>query len=101
MFTQKSHRFLLSARKVGTHFYISQYESFPDYVDTIGDGKPPTARFCAILRQEPTEENRYKLWLCGCEDEGMYYALERFPISPGPGRAAEETVDGQLLADVR
>eukprot|EP00937_MAST-01D_sp_MAST-1D-sp2_P007120 g7120.t1 len=102
MYTQQGHRFLLSARKVGAAYYISQYESFPDYVDSIAGDKPPTARFCAVLRQgaTPEEEKHYRLWLCGCEDPATYYALENNPVSPGPAGAAESRIDGQLMAEV-
>ena len=80
MYAQKSHRFLLSAKKVGEDFFISQYEDFPvDEVHCGGAGKQsaiPRKRYCAVLRGPPPEaalatqprSKRYRLWLCGCED---------------------------------
>ena len=42
-------RFVLSARRVGDDFYISQYESFP----TEGNvDEAPTGRFCAVVRKQ-------------------------------------------------
>jgi hypothetical protein len=101
MYSQKSHRFLLSAKKVGDHFYISQYESFPD---ETAKGVVPSARYCAVMRGGGGEEGggskvdrkRFRLWLCGCEDPETHYSLERFAA----GSTAEERIDGQLLADV-
>ena len=105
MYSQKSHRFLLSAKKVGDHFYISQYESFPD---ETAKGVVPSARYCAIMRgggggeegggagSKAADRKRFRLWLCGCEDPETHYSLEKFAA----GSTAEERIDGQLLADV-
>lgn len=61
MYLDEAHtRFILSAKRVGDSFYISQYESFPDSVEDV-----PDLYYCAVLRT--CSEGYFKLFLNGCE----------------------------------
>ncbi|TFJ81699.1 hypothetical protein NSK_006948 [Nannochloropsis salina CCMP1776] len=53
-------RFVLSAKRVGDSFFISQYESFPESINGV-----PEVSSCAVLRT--CSEGYFKLFLNGCE----------------------------------
>ena len=108
MYIEPSNRFILSAKREGNTFYISQYETFPEVKNYYGcqfvvfhvyifpqetDGVP-NARYCCVLRYDKPSK-QYKLFLCGCEDESIYYNLEKHACTTD-----EQHIDGQLLAEI-
>lgn len=64
--TEGGDRFILSAKKVGNDFFISQYEDFPEdsTAQTVPQGK-----FCAVLRKLPGAGHEFTLSPAACGQE--------------------------------
>jgi len=87
MYLDEAHtRFILSAKRVGDSFYISQYESFPDSVDDV-----PDLYYCAVLRT--CSEGYFKLFLNGCE--ACDKKADKYTCGSG-----DRCDDRQLLAEI-
>jgi len=87
MYLDETHtRFMLSAKRVGDSFYISQYESFPDSVDDV-----PDLYYCAVLRT--CSEGHFKLFLNGCE--ACDRKTDKYTCGSG-----DRCDDRQLLAEI-
>lgn len=87
MYLDETHtRFMLSAKRVGDSFYISQYESFPDSVDDV-----PDLYYCAVLRT--CSEGHFKLFLNGCE--ACDRKADKYTCGVG-----DRCDDRQLLAEI-
>jgi len=66
--SEGGNRFILSAKKVGNDFYISQYEAFPK---ESGANAAPASKFCAVLRKLSGAGHEFTLSpaACGQEDD--------------------------------
>ncbi len=88
MYLDDAHtRFILSAKRIGDSFYISQYETFPESVEDV-----PDVYYCAVLRSYP--DGHFKLFLNGCE--ACDKVTDKYTC--GAGDTCE---DRQLLAEIR
>ncbi|KAL0585229.1 hypothetical protein ABG067_004933 [Albugo candida] len=90
-----SDQFLLSAKKIGGSFYISQYEHFPE---AQASNSIPTENYCAVLRQ--VSDNNFKLYSCGCEGCDMSFNTFSCCNTNESADLSPEGADRQLLADI-
>ncbi|GLE09338.1 hypothetical protein PINS_up020947 [Pythium insidiosum] len=86
-------QFLLSAKQVGSTFFISQYEHFPET-----DGDEPVGHYCAVLRK--VADNNFKLYNCGCEGCDMSFNTFSCCNIHEDASLTTEGADRQLLADI-
>ena len=96
LYDEKRHEFMLSAKKIGTSFYISQYEDFPAYFDgdEAEEYATPKSSYCCILRLD-TKSKVYRLFNRSCE--GCDAILAKHTCGP----RTRINSDRQLLAEVR
>jgi len=87
MFEEGTNALLLTAKKSGNHFFISQYEDYPEHRGTNG--------YCCLLRRNQTGFG-YTLVSCSCElcDEN----LQKFSCISG--ESSYEPSDRQILAKI-
>ena len=96
LYDERRHDFMLSARKIGAAFYISQYEEFPVCFDgTLADeDQAPQAVYCCVLRLD-AKAKVYRLFNRSCE--GCDSILAKHTCGP----RTRINSDRQLLAEVR